>query len=82
MCVCVCVCPLQAMDEEMDKDASVMLMGEEVAVYHGAYKVIACLFLMSMQCLVVYALMLKYVCSVTTCTDCGRNYHRALARHR
>eukprot|EP00035_Acanthoeca_spectabilis_P020185 m.431555 g.431555 ORF g.431555 m.431555 type:complete len:358 (-) comp17318_c0_seq1:124-1197(-) len=28
-----------AMDEEMEKDETVMLLGEEVAVYHGAYKV-------------------------------------------
>jgi len=28
-----------AMDEEMAKDDKVILMGEEVAVYHGAYKV-------------------------------------------
>ena len=28
-----------AMDEEMEKDETVMLMGEEVARYHGAYKV-------------------------------------------
>jgi hypothetical protein len=27
------------MDEEMEKDPKVMLMGEEVAAYHGAYKV-------------------------------------------
>ena len=30
---------LQAMDEEMEKDPTVILLGEEVAVYHGAYKV-------------------------------------------
>ncbi|MBJ7449176.1 MAG: pyruvate dehydrogenase complex E1 component subunit beta [Parachlamydiales bacterium] len=29
----------QAMDEEMERDASVFLMGEEVAQYNGAYKV-------------------------------------------
>ena len=28
-----------AMDEEMEKDETVMLLGEEVAQYHGAYKV-------------------------------------------
>lgn len=28
-----------AMDEEMDRDPNVFLMGEEVAKYHGAYKV-------------------------------------------
>ena len=28
-----------AMDEEMTKDDSVILLGEEVAQYHGAYKV-------------------------------------------
>lgn len=29
----------QAMDEEMDRDERVFLMGEEVAQYDGAYKV-------------------------------------------
>ena len=29
----------QAMDEEMERDPNVMLMGEEVAEYNGAYKV-------------------------------------------
>src|SRR5512135_2794489 len=29
----------QAMDEEMEKDDRVFLMGEEVALYNGAYKV-------------------------------------------
>ena len=29
----------RAMDEEMARDASVFLMGEEVAQYNGAYKV-------------------------------------------
>lgn len=29
-----------AMDEEMEKDDKVILLGEEVAQYHGAYKVI------------------------------------------
>ena len=29
----------QAMDEEMDRDENVILLGEEVAQYNGAYKV-------------------------------------------
>src|SRR5271167_2271705 len=29
----------QAMDEEMERDANVFIMGEEVAEYNGAYKV-------------------------------------------
>ncbi|MFH2115297.1 MAG: alpha-ketoacid dehydrogenase subunit beta, partial [Spirochaetota bacterium] len=29
----------RAMDEEMDRDGNVVLMGEEVAEYDGAYKV-------------------------------------------
>jgi pyruvate dehydrogenase E1 component beta subunit len=29
----------QAIDEEMERDSSVVIMGEEVAEYHGAYKV-------------------------------------------
>lgn len=29
----------QAMDEEMDRDERVLLLGEEVAQYDGAYKV-------------------------------------------
>ncbi|HCR37728.1 MAG TPA: alpha-ketoacid dehydrogenase subunit beta, partial [Opitutae bacterium] len=29
----------QAMSEEMDRDERVFIMGEEVAQYHGAYKV-------------------------------------------
>lgn len=29
----------QAIDEEMERDSSVIIMGEEVAQYHGAYKV-------------------------------------------
>ena len=29
----------QAMDEEMARDENVILMGEEVAEYNGAYKV-------------------------------------------
>lgn len=31
----------QAMDEEMEKDERVFLLGEEVAQYDGAYKVIS-----------------------------------------
>lgn len=34
----------QAMDEEMEKDDRVFLLGEEVAQYDGAYKVITCHF--------------------------------------
>ncbi|RLA39499.1 MAG: alpha-ketoacid dehydrogenase subunit beta, partial [Gammaproteobacteria bacterium] len=29
----------QAMDEEMERDEKVFIMGEEVAEYNGAYKV-------------------------------------------
>lgn len=32
----------QAMDEEMERDERVFLMGEEVAQYDGAYKVSGC----------------------------------------
>lgn len=35
----------QAMDEEMERDERVFLLGEEVAQYDGAYKVITCHFL-------------------------------------
>ena len=32
-----------AMDEEMERDEAVFLMGEEVAQYEGAYKVFDCI---------------------------------------
>ena len=29
----------QALDEEMERDSTIVIMGEEVAEYNGAYKV-------------------------------------------
>jgi len=34
-----------ALEEEMNRDESVFILGEEVAQYNGAYKVLALLFL-------------------------------------
>lgn len=37
----------QAMDEEMERDERVFILGEEVAQYDGAYKVCACVAMVS-----------------------------------
>ena len=34
-----------AMDEELARDENVFLIGEEVALYDGAYKVVTCFFI-------------------------------------
>lgn len=39
----------QAMDEEMDRDERVLLLGEEVAQYDGAYKVRWLIYLVYLQ---------------------------------
>jgi pyruvate dehydrogenase E1 component beta subunit len=37
-----CEALFQALDEELDRDERVFLIGEEVAQYDGAYKVSGC----------------------------------------
>ena len=39
-----------AIDEEIERDERVFLMGEEVAQYDGAYKVNTCVFIVVAKC--------------------------------
>ena len=72
-----------ALDEEMDRDPRVIIMGEEVARYQGAYKVMPWRFasfvlflLMSDQVLAIWlsvvCLSVVYCCCCGCCLVCGR----------
>lgn len=60
-----------AMDEEMERDERVFLLGEEVAMYDGAYKVINfSIFIMGMKRFVC-----KFICVIIEQTYCLSVYN-------
>jgi hypothetical protein len=58
----------QALDEELERDERVFLIGEEVAQYDGAYKVIA-LFPIVTLCTTVKCFLLHKLLLLHKCTD-------------